>query len=337
VEKRRLFAGKALSETLAASVAGGRLCHAYLFYGEKGVGKRTLAEHFGQMILCTGASPRPCGECASCRKFLSGNHPDFYRYEGRSGANAIHIETVREVRADVYIRPNDGEYKVYLLPDAEDMTVSAANALLKVLEEPPTYAVFLLTASHPERVPLTVRSRCIRLEVYPLSFEETVEALRELLPEKEEQALRQAAELSGGVLGQALAMLQDEACGELSALAGEIMSGLLAGNEYQILASFAGAGQDRGKLTALLVRLSGLLRAALRIRLGVSRGEDPLAVALSQGLTAGRIAALSSLLEEGARAIEGNANLSLLQNYLAAGMMTASDEGLRPPGPLLRA
>lgn len=321
--KERLFAGKALCETLAASVAGGRLSHAYLFYGEKGVGKRTLAAHFAQMILCTGPQPRPCGDCPSCRKFLTGNHPDFYRYEGKSGANSIHIETVRELRADVYIRPNDGEYKVYLVPDAEDMTISAANALLKVLEEPPSYAVFLLTASHPDRVPLTVRSRCVRLEVYPLTYQETAEALRELLPEGEEQAIRQAAELSGGVLGQALAMLQDEAYAELAALAEEIMSGLLSGNEYRILSAFAGVGQDRGKLTSLLVRLSGLLRAALRIKLGVFPGEDPLTAALAQGLTAGRISALSSLLEEGARAIEGNANLSLLQNYLAAGMMTA--------------
>ena len=117
-----IYGNQELFAALAASAAGGRLCHAYLFWGPQGVGKKTFAHRFAQMILCRGEQPRPCGECPSCRKFASGNHPDFSAYDGRQGANAIHIDWIRALRADVYVRPNDGDHKICLIPRAEDLS-----------------------------------------------------------------------------------------------------------------------------------------------------------------------------------------------------------------------
>lgn len=315
-----IFGNLELFEALAAAAVSGRLCHAYLFSGPQGVGKKTFARRFAQAILCRDGSVRPCGTCTSCRKFQSGNHPDFLAYDGRHGPNAIHIDWIRELRADAYIRPNDGDYKVYLLPCAEDLSIGAANALLKVLEEPPPYAVFLLTTDNRENVVQTIRSRCIVQELYPLSVDAAVQALERLQPEREPAELRMAAEISGGVLGQALDLLGDESFGEISGLARQCMEALLRGDEYGILAAFAQVGQGRERLPVFLRRMAALVRNALRIRLGVQPGEDALLQRMAASLLPAQMDALAGLTEEGLKALEGNANPGLLGGYLTARM-----------------
>jgi DNA polymerase-3 subunit delta' len=322
-----IYGNQELFAALAASAAGGRLCHAYLFWGPQGVGKKTFAHRFAQMILCRGEQPRPCGECPSCRKFASGNHPDFSAYDGRQGANAIHIDWIRALRADVYVRPNDGDHKICLIPRAEDLSPGAANALLKVLEEPPPYAVFLLTADNRDRVPLTIRSRCIVQELYPLGMEAAAAALGELLPDRGPEELRTAAELSGGVLGQALALLGNESFGELSELARQGGEALLRGDEYGLLAVFAQVGQSRERLPVFFQRMTALVRGALRVQLGVQTPGDSLLQRMAASLTPGQLEALAALAEEGLRALEGNANPGLLGNYLTARMAAATTKG----------
>ena len=319
----RIFSNQALHKMLAASAAGGHLCHAYLFYGTKGVGKRTLAKWFAAGILCTGSGEKPCFSCGSCKKALSGNHPDFYCYEGKPGPNSIHIETIREIRSDAYIRPNDGDYKVYLIPNAEDMSIGAANALLKVLEEPPAYAVFLLTANNKDMVPETIRSRCILLELYPADETEIAAALRELLPERTEQEVLQTAALSGGNLGHALAILENEEYADITALTRQIGSVILRTDEYTILTAFSAGFSGKEKALALLDRISALLRAVLLQKLSVRSSADEQTTELAFHLTSSQMNSLSELLEEGARAVGGNANLGLLANYLTARTMKA--------------
>lgn len=379
-----VYSNQALCKRLAAAVAGGHLCHAYLFYGSKGIGKKTLAREFARAILCRGEGDRPCGMCSSCHKLLSGNHPDFYSYEGKTGANAIHIDLIRELRSDAYIRPNDGDYKVYLLPGAEDMSVGAANALLKVLEEPPAHAVFLLTANNRDMVPLTIRSRCIQQELYPMTTSETAAALlaieqealavsAEGVPpsadwgtalsstgvrggkggktagkraaasetsakkgkEPEEKAPPKAhtdterllaAELSGGNLGEALLILNDENYADLTAISRRIAEGIRRGSEYEVLAGFSMAVQSKERVSELLSRLSALLRAALLEKLGVRKSADDLAAALAFRLTSSQMKVLSELLEEGIGAVDGNVNLGALANYMTARIMKTASE-----------
>lgn len=113
------YGNETLYRMLTAAAGSEHLCHAYLLHGPAGTGKRTLAKRLAAAILCTGKE-RPCGACASCVKLSHGSHPDFFYYEGKRGANAIHIDFVRWMRQDAFVKPNDGAYKVYLIPYAED-------------------------------------------------------------------------------------------------------------------------------------------------------------------------------------------------------------------------
>lgn len=316
---KKLYSNKSLLRSLTDTIAAGRLCHAYLFYGAKGIGKRTFACHFAAAILCRDGD-KPCGECVSCKKVFSQSHPDLFLYEGKRGANALHIETIRQIRQDAFILPNESEYKIYILPHAEDMSPGAANAFLKVLEEPPSHVVFLLTADNPEFVPETIRSRCILQELYPMPDRELSEALKELCPDHTEEERREAADIANGNLGRAVEVLESPDYAEVSALSGRLAQGLASGSEYEILAAISAASQSKDKLYPLLERFSHSLRETLLAKFSCGADTDnPLAGRLS----ATQLEAAFEALEQARSAAERNANLGLLANYLTVNLMKA--------------
>jgi DNA polymerase-3 subunit delta' len=172
--------------SLAARAASGRLPHAMLIHGMQGVGKLALAERVAQLLLCeTESGAKPCGSCDGCRWFLGGNHPDFLRLEPEALSKApepeegeaapskkttkpsleIKIEQVRGIASFLNLRSSRGRLRVALVHPAEDMNLSAANALLKGLEEPPAGAMFLLVSHRPAQLPPTIRSRCVAVPV----------------------------------------------------------------------------------------------------------------------------------------------------------------------------
>lgn len=300
---------------LRNAVVSGHLCHAYLFFGPEGVGKQAMAEDFAQMLLCRSGQP-PCGQCSGCRKALSANHPDLWIYEGKGGANSIHIDVIRGMRQDVYIKPNESERKIYILPCAEDMSIGAANAFLKVLEEPPAYAVFLLTANNRDRLPETIRSRCIMLEMFPLREADIALELKQEYPDRDPAELEAAAAFSGGLFGQAVAYLTDEGYHDIAALADQVLAGILSGREYDILAALSGAS-SKERMKLLLNRLIRLLREVLYCKL---RGAGPggLVEKLARKATVSQLERAVSLLEEANQGVDGNANPGLLANVFAA-------------------
>lgn len=169
-------------DSLAARV--GRLPHALLIHGPRGVGKLALAERVAQLLLCEGKT-KPCGTCDGCRWFLAGNHPDFRRLEPEALAKApppdleddapvkrakqpsieIKVDQVRELPAFLYVRSHRGGVRVALVHPAEDMNENASNALLKGLEEPPASAMFILVSHRPAQLLPTIRSRCVAVPV----------------------------------------------------------------------------------------------------------------------------------------------------------------------------
>ena len=141
---------------LRRALASGRLAHAYLFAGPDGVGKRLMALALARVLFC--AHGTGCGECAACRKLDHRNHPDLHALE--PDGSSIKIEQVRALQRDLSLRPLEASRKVCLIEAAETMTVGAANALLKTLEEPRGDTVLLLLSSQPQRLLETIRSRC---------------------------------------------------------------------------------------------------------------------------------------------------------------------------------
>ena len=200
-----LLGNDRLKETLAASLHRGHISHFYLISGPKGAGKHTLAKLLAQAILCQGGG-KPCGVCGPCRKIESGNHPDFITVEDPEHKN-VAVKIVRQIREDVFIRPNESAYKIYLFP--QELGTEGQNALLKILEEPPKHGVFILLADNPEKLLTTVRSRCTELKLMALPEKLLHRQLRLDFPQAGEEDIASAMDRSGGFYGQAKEILAE--------------------------------------------------------------------------------------------------------------------------------
>lgn len=208
----KLLGNDQLKENLRAARRKGRLSHFYLLSGPRGAGKHTLAELIAAAMLCQEPDG-PCGVCRHCRKLLSGNHPDYITIDDPT-KKTVPVDLIREARSDIFVRPNEGDKKIYLFPRAQDLGLPGQNALLKVLEEPPSYGVFLLLTDNPEKLLPTVRSRCVELKLRALPEGLLTRKLREEFPDAEAERIAAAIGRSGGYLGQARELLSGQGLSE---------------------------------------------------------------------------------------------------------------------------
>ena len=202
-----LLGNHRLKDNLTQSLLRGRVSHFYLISGPEGSGKHTLARALTAAILCR-AEDKPCGNCGPCRKVLEGNHPDVITVSDPEH-KTVAVKIVREAREDVFIRPNEADYKIYLFP--QELGIEGQNALLKILEEPPKYGVFILMTDNPDKLLPTVRSRCTELALQALDEDTICKALAREFPDRSADDLRAAASRSGGWLGQAKALVSEGA------------------------------------------------------------------------------------------------------------------------------
>lgn len=160
-----------LKEHLQNAVRTGQVSHAYIINGERSSGKEFIAQIFAAALQCEKQMGEPCGECHSCRQAQSKNHPDIIRITHEK-PNSIGVEDIRsQVNHDVGIKPYHSQRKIYIMNEAEKMTVQAQNALLKTLEEPPAYAVILLLTTNVDALLPTILSRCVVLNMKPVKDE----------------------------------------------------------------------------------------------------------------------------------------------------------------------
>lgn len=293
------LAGNAPLKKLLCSAAGRELSHAYIISGPVGSGRRTLALRLAQALLCSGGRERPCGTCAHCRKAAAGIHPDLIRV-GSDGKD-VKVDAVRALRSDAYIRPNEAERKVYLVENAGSMNSSAQNALLKLLEDGPAYAAFLMVTGPSETLLETVRSRCVELTLSPLTYGETLEELRRRFPDRQAEELTAAAARCEGILGVAVEELSgssgEEGRGRELALA---FCGHLAGRkELPLMECAVGMEKcSREELESFAESCGLLLRDAL-----VGGGElDPdrkrTAQSLAASLTRNQLLRLKGVVDQ---------------------------------------
>lgn len=164
---------------LKSAMKLGKVSHAYILSGEKGCGKKLLADVFAETLQCEKGGTEPCGSCHSCVQAQSGNHPDIIHLMHEK-PNSISVDDVRtQIVNDVLIKPYSGKYKIYIVPDAEKMTAAAQNALLKTIEEPPAYAVILLLANNASALLPTILSRCVMLSLKPVVDDKVKQYLME--------------------------------------------------------------------------------------------------------------------------------------------------------------
>lgn len=187
----------------------GKISHAYILNGPDRSGKRMLSEAFAETLQCEKKGPDPCHECRSCKQAESGNNPDIIPVRHEK-PNTISVDDIRsQLVNDVDVRPYACPYKVYIIDEAEKMNEQAQNALLKTIEEPPSYAVILLLTNNADRFLPTILSRCVRLNLSPTGEDEIREHLikRCGIPESE---ARFAAVFARGNVGKAISLSSSE-------------------------------------------------------------------------------------------------------------------------------
>ena len=156
---------KDIIQYIKNAVSQDKVSHAYILNGERGSGKKLLANLFAQTLQCEEGKEEPCYYCHSCRQAVSGNHPDIIRVTHEK-PGSISVDDIRkQINEDIQIKPYSGKYKIYIMADADLMTVQAQNALLKTIEEPPSYAVIFLLTENADSLLPTICSRCVMLKL----------------------------------------------------------------------------------------------------------------------------------------------------------------------------
>ena len=239
-----------------------RLPHAILIDGEMGTGKHTLADFVCMSAVCLGEEI-PCGECKSCRLAVSNNHPDIIKISPAKGKKNISVEQIRELIADAYIKPHISPKKVYVIDPADALTEQCQNTLLKILEEPPVQAVFVLIAESKAAFLETVISRCSVFTLSPPTLSEGKELLASKTDygiEDIENALKEAR----NNIGSALNLLKGKADSKINAAAKEFLGFAMRGDGWEMLSALAPFEKSRGETDELFKALKLFVAEEIR-------------------------------------------------------------------------
>ena len=196
-------------KTLRNQVISDRLQHAYLFCGTRGTGKTSAAKILARAVNCENPqNGNPCNECASCRAIAAGNAMNVIEIDAASNNG---VDNIREIVEEVRYRPAQGKYKVYIIDEVHMLSTGAFNALLKTLEEPPSYVIFILATTEVAKIPITILSRCQRYDFHRIGADTITDRMRELTEREnvkaEEKALRFIARAADGSMRDALSLL----------------------------------------------------------------------------------------------------------------------------------
>lgn len=204
-----------VKNVLTVSVSENRVGHAYIFEGPRGVGRQTTAKEFAKLLLCENPqNGEPCGVCKNCAMCAAGSHPDLQivtnqLYDESKKSTDVLVDTVRNMKKDIYIKPFSSERKIYIMPNADTMNMHAQNSLLKVLEEPPEYCTIILIAENSNLFLPTILSRAVPVKFYPLADSLIADYIKSAYPELSEQSTALAA-MSGGCIGRARELAESD-------------------------------------------------------------------------------------------------------------------------------
>jgi len=194
-----------VTQTLKNAIVSKKIAHSYLLSGPRGVGKTTIARIFAKALNCPNMKEgEPCNKCDSCIEITNGNHPDVFELDAASNRG---IDDVRAIQDAAKFFPIKGKYKFFIVDEVHMLTQQAFNALLKILEEPPEYLIFILATTNPEKIPATIVSRCQRFPLVRIKIKEISENIKEIAKEEkvkiDEESLFLISKLGDGALRDA--------------------------------------------------------------------------------------------------------------------------------------
>ena len=318
---RNVFGHEKQIEMLQKNLSQGRISHAYLFSGIPAVGKRTLALEFAKAVNCQKADTLldACGQCISCRKIEHGSHPDYFSVE--ADGQFIRIDAVRQIQEQMKFKPLEAKYRIFIIDNADRMNEQAANALLKTLEEPSTVNLIMLITNRPYSLPETIISRCRHIRFKPLS-NDIVARFLSGRPGIQDQKASLLASLSGGSIGRALALNDEEAiaCREKTL---EVLSGAQNSAPFSLIALASFLAQNKAEIRTGLDIIASCFRDALvlketgKTQALINQDKSSLIRALSARLSGEKILRNIRLVEKAEETIEQNGNKSLTLETMA--------------------
>ncbi|HZZ79873.1 MAG TPA: DNA polymerase III subunit gamma/tau, partial [Gemmataceae bacterium] len=251
-----LIGQEAVSQALTNALESGRVAHAYLFTGARGVGKTSAARILAKALNCVkGPTPTPCDECEICKAITSGEDTDVLEIDGASNTG---VDNVRELRANVHFRPSRSRYKIYIIDEVHMLSTAAFNALLKTLEEPPAHVKFIFATTDVHKIPITVLSRCQRFDFGNISTTRILERLKGIVAsegmEADDEALETVARRANGSMRDGQSLLDQLLAFSGKKLTVDSVNQLLGTAHEERVVEIAGAvvGRDPKKALAIV-------------------------------------------------------------------------------------
>lgn len=322
-----------LKEQFLSLVQNKKIPHAIILEGEKGLGKSTFAKLLSKLFLCSDFENDFCDKCSNCNKIEKDIHPDVIYPETSGTLNTYSVATVRKIREDAFILPNEASFKIYIFKDADNMNLSSQNSLLKVLEEPPSHVIFIFTCKSRHSFLETILSRSQVFTLEPISENLMSTYLKRNFSNLKEEQITNLLKTSKGNIGLLLEIISETSKNETHLLAQDIVKSLLTKKESKILFACSKIPTDKISLSFLLNDLADIFRNALILSYKTSKISEnsdssisELSSNIAKKISKDKILKIIDLLNEINSLSLSNANNNLLFTYFCSNLYSLSFE-----------